>query len=159
KTGYTGQAGFSLVGSAERDGVALIGTILGGSSAERVASDMENLMEWGFETFSPRVLLGTDQVLTLPDPDVGEEPTGEPVYVKADRAVTALFPKNEPLDPDAVEVKINGDYLEVNYAGELIDRVTFQRLSGEALRSALTGAEIVEPVYDWRRNTVVGAGG
>jgi D-alanyl-D-alanine carboxypeptidase len=48
KTGYTDQSGYNLVTTASRNGVRLIGVVLGGVSAQRRNREMEKLLDDGF---------------------------------------------------------------------------------------------------------------
>jgi D-alanyl-D-alanine carboxypeptidase len=48
KTGYTDQSGYNLVTTASRDGVRLIGVVIGGVSAERRNREMEKLLNDAF---------------------------------------------------------------------------------------------------------------
>ena len=56
KTGYTRQAGFTFVGSAERDGRRLTLVIAGAPTAGIRNNAARKLMEWGFENFTSRRL-------------------------------------------------------------------------------------------------------
>lgn len=49
KTGYTDLAGFNLVTSAQRDGVRLIGVVMGSASNGRRSMEMAALLDRGFE--------------------------------------------------------------------------------------------------------------
>ena len=51
KTGYTKEAGYGLVGSAERDGRRLIMVIAGLKSLPERRSEAQNLLDWGFRQF------------------------------------------------------------------------------------------------------------
>ena len=55
KTGYTVQAGFNLTASAERNGVRLIATVLGGTSPDMRTTKMAELMDMGFKKAKPGV--------------------------------------------------------------------------------------------------------
>ena len=55
KTGFTNQAGFCLTASAERNGVRLIGTILGGTSTPMRNEKMAELLDKGFKMAKPGV--------------------------------------------------------------------------------------------------------
>ncbi len=55
KTGFTNQAGFCLTASAERNGVRLIGTILGGTSTPMRNQKMAELLDKGFKMAKPGV--------------------------------------------------------------------------------------------------------
>jgi D-alanyl-D-alanine carboxypeptidase (penicillin-binding protein 5/6) len=57
KTGHTAEAGYSLVASAERDGVRLILAMGGLPSAKARAHEARKLLEWGFRSFTPLMLV------------------------------------------------------------------------------------------------------
>ena len=60
KTGYTSQAGYCLVASAEKDGLRLLSVVLGaGSEGGRVLSS-RNLLQWGYANYDPRSLRYAD---------------------------------------------------------------------------------------------------
>lgn len=52
KTGHTSKAGNCLVASASRDGIELIGVILGGSNVSDSHKDNIEMFDWGFETYT-----------------------------------------------------------------------------------------------------------
>lgn len=58
KTGYTRQSGFNFVGSAERNGRRLTLVIAGAPTAAIRNQAARRLMEWGFDNFTSRRLLG-----------------------------------------------------------------------------------------------------
>jgi D-alanyl-D-alanine carboxypeptidase (penicillin-binding protein 5/6) len=58
KTGYTRQAGFTFVGSAERGGRRLTLVLAGAPTGAIRNRAARALMEWGFDNFSSRRLLG-----------------------------------------------------------------------------------------------------
>ncbi len=60
KTGYTRQAGYNFLGSAERDGRRLTLVIAGAPTATIRNRAARKLMEWGFDNFSSRRLLYAD---------------------------------------------------------------------------------------------------
>ena len=67
KTGYTSQAGYCLVASAEKDGLRLLSVVLGaGSEAGRVLSS-RNLLQWGYANYDPRSLRYADWSLDAED--------------------------------------------------------------------------------------------
>lgn len=59
KTGYTEQAGYNFLGSAERDGRRLAMVIAGAPSPAIRNKSSRQLIEWGFANFSSRELLPT----------------------------------------------------------------------------------------------------
>jgi D-alanyl-D-alanine carboxypeptidase len=57
KTGYTNASGFNLVSSVVRNGVHIIGVVMGGYSARRRDMEMVRLMDWTFATVNARPML------------------------------------------------------------------------------------------------------
>lgn len=51
KTGWTTEAGYGLIASAERDGRRLIGVIAGAKTPDERAKEMRALLDWGFHEF------------------------------------------------------------------------------------------------------------
>ncbi|HEY8449461.1 MAG TPA: hypothetical protein VIL95_03180, partial [Bacillota bacterium] len=111
--------------------VDLIGVILGGSSAGAVAANMGELMDWGFSAFAPRVLLDTDAVVTVGS---GEEA----IQVRPTEPVTALLPREEAVDREAVTVAPAGQRLTVYYRGEPVGEVAFEPVPTGQVDSAQT---------------------
>jgi len=52
KTGFTNQAGYSVVLEAERQGVGLIAVVLGGTSEDDRFEQARTLLDWGFEHYA-----------------------------------------------------------------------------------------------------------
>lgn len=65
KTGFTSQAGYSVVATAERDGRRLIAVVMRADSDDARVEQASRLLEFGFRAFRP-------VVLALPDEQVGE---------------------------------------------------------------------------------------
>lgn len=55
KTGFTNEAGFTFLGSAERDGRRLMMVLAGAPTAAMRDKAARDLLEWGFREFSPRL--------------------------------------------------------------------------------------------------------
>lgn len=120
KTGFTNNAQFCLVGSAKRDGVELIGVILGGNHADAVADDMAQLMEWGFANFVPHTIVAETEHISVAVEQAGERgrDSVQNVLMRPETALTHLLPRDEQFDQSAVELQVNGDLLAVTYRGE-----------------------------------------
>lgn len=87
KNGYTGEAGFTLVTSAKRNGMELIGVLLKSPTQKMLYKDMTHLLDYGFQAFE-------EQQVALPNPAypfAAESSNGyaasEPLY--------AVVPKGE----------------------------------------------------------------
>ena len=61
KTGFTNQAGFGFLGSAQRDGRRLVMVVGGSPGARARARASRSLIEWGYETFDNRTLFVPDE--------------------------------------------------------------------------------------------------
>ena len=57
KTGFTREAGFTFVGSAERDGRRLVVVLAGAPTASGRDRSARDLVEWGFAAFESRTIL------------------------------------------------------------------------------------------------------
>ena len=112
KTGFTTASGYSLVGSAERDGRTLIAVVLGAAGEQERFDDAGALLDWGFAWFeevrvsrSVRLREGGRWVTVGSDPAWVTVPTGTEVHVdwtlprRADAAgpVEVRIPRTEPI--------------------------------------------------------------
>jgi len=74
KTGYTGKAGFCLVGTAERDGLRLISVVLGASSNRRRFSESAGILNKAFADFVKVPVIRKGQDLDHPCAMLGGSP-------------------------------------------------------------------------------------
>ncbi|MGC8121565.1 D-alanyl-D-alanine carboxypeptidase family protein [Marinobacter sp. VGCF2001] len=63
KTGHTQEAGYCLVASAKRNNTRLIATVMGTSSAEARAQEVQKMLNYGFRYFETARLFGAGQEL------------------------------------------------------------------------------------------------
>lgn len=61
KTGQTHEAGYCLIGSASRDGMRLIATVLGAADEAARTEAAEQLLAYGFKAFETHRVLGPDK--------------------------------------------------------------------------------------------------
>lgn len=66
KTGFICDSGFNMVASATRDGKRLAAVVLGEVTGRERSTRAANLLEHGFQTYGWRVVLGSDNLFTLP---------------------------------------------------------------------------------------------
>lgn len=67
KTGHTDAAGYCLVSSASRDGMRLLGVVMGTDSAKARADASQSLLNYGFRFFeSHRLYAGGERIATAP---------------------------------------------------------------------------------------------
>jgi D-alanyl-D-alanine carboxypeptidase (penicillin-binding protein 5/6) len=64
KTGYTESAGYCLVSSAERDGMRLIGVVLGTKSPAARASESQALLNYGFRFYETKLLWEQGEIIS-----------------------------------------------------------------------------------------------
>ncbi len=63
KTGFTNEAGYGFLGSAERDGQRLIVVVAGSDTPRARAEAARSLIEWGFQAFNNLQLFGVEDVV------------------------------------------------------------------------------------------------
>jgi D-alanyl-D-alanine carboxypeptidase (penicillin-binding protein 5/6) len=63
KTGWTSQAGFCLVSSAERDGMRLIAVVMGTASEEARVAETQKMLSYGFRYFETHKLYDAGEVI------------------------------------------------------------------------------------------------
>ena len=63
KTGHTGEAGYCLVASADRDGFRLISVVMGTASEKAREQETTKLLQYGFRYFSGQTVFAADQPL------------------------------------------------------------------------------------------------
>ncbi|EFM10210.1 peptidase S11 D-alanyl-D-alanine carboxypeptidase 1 [Paenibacillus curdlanolyticus YK9] len=87
KNGYTTLAGSTLVASAERNGMELIGVILKAPSSNQMYADMRSILDYGFAAFEPKLLFDENETYEM---------DGAPaVAYTADEAIWTVVPKGE----------------------------------------------------------------
>ncbi|MDR3685984.1 MAG: D-alanyl-D-alanine carboxypeptidase [Coriobacteriia bacterium] len=126
KTGFTSGAGFCYVGAAKRNGVELLGVVLGTPSEAARFNDMRKLFNWGFANCKVRTLVSADETHTA-------EQAGSRVTLYASRAATGVvFAPGGPvikrvvlLSPDAAKSAADGQIatLVVSQGGTVLARV------------------------------------
>lgn len=60
KTGFTNEAGFCLSATAERDGMRLIGVVIGEKDSKTRFKDASNMLNYGFANYENKVYLDTE---------------------------------------------------------------------------------------------------
>lgn len=102
KTGYTNDAGYCLVSSAEKDGLTLISVVLGAEREEdgaiRSFVETKELFEWGFDNFTYKRLLAKTEIIT--NVPVIEGLDSESVELVPEDEITALVPRS--VNPDDI---------------------------------------------------------
>ena len=95
KTGYTSDAGYSVVGSAERNDISLYAVVLGAKNESARFRDARELLDWGFAHYRPQSLATSGSLLA-------EAPVSDyldvtvPAIVSAD-AIVPVLDMNGPI--------------------------------------------------------------
>lgn len=102
KTGHTSHAGYVLVASGTRDGMSLIGAVLGTDSEASRNANALALLRWGFANFRLVTAIAAGTVLARPA--VSEQPGATAVLI-ASHSVTALVARRAPMKIDVTAPK------------------------------------------------------
>lgn|GEM_PF-438646 len=87
KNGFTQAAGSTLVASAKRDGMELIGVILKAPSTNQIYKEMRSLLDYGFAAFEPKLLFDENESYRM---------DGMPsVAYTAEEPIWSVVPKGE----------------------------------------------------------------
>ncbi len=89
KTGYTEEAGYCLVASAERNGLRLITAVLGTESGQERINDTRKLLNYGFRYFERRLVVGAQNRFDLLSVKKG---TGKGLQVRINEELYRLVP-------------------------------------------------------------------
>lgn len=134
KTGYTEEAGYCLVSSADKDGMRLIAVVMGTQSKNVRIQESQKLLTYGFRYFDTRVIYKKDQSLTetkiwkgstdaislgLKDPLILTIPRGRQDDIEANMILSDVIeaPIEKGVSLGTVEVKLDN---EVLYSGNLV---------------------------------------
>jgi len=151
KTGYTKEAGYCLVASAERRGMRLISVVLGTSSTNSRKNETRSLLNYGFRFFETATLL--DGMKELAKPRIWK---GQQDYVSVglmdDVVLTLPRGKKKNLD---TSIQVNETLSAPVALGDKLGKVVMS-LDGEVLyESPLVALEAVESgsffarLWDW----------
>lgn len=135
KTGYTDQAGQCLLTIAEQDGLMLVSVILG-SQGQAMWSDTTDLLEFGFNNYTRRVLVRDKQTV-----GVTRVPLAGEILLIAKGEVSRVYKTSEQLSL-STEVRLNGRLLPPLKPGQEVGQIIIRNAGLEVARAALT-----VPVY------------
>ncbi len=110
KTGYTRAAGYCLISTAEKDGMHLLGIVMGCDGPYLSETDIRNnfsdsskLYDWAFENFTRRTILSPDQVVDFAEVALAQG-DGK-VGLRPQRECALLLPNDAP--PGEEDVRVN----------------------------------------------------
>lgn len=151
KTGTTNAAGKCLVSAAKKDERTLICVVLGAEDVEdesgrrtrMVFTESKRLLEWGFDTFTTRTLLGSSTPLAEVAVTLSTDVTA--LALKPQESISAILPKD--LDPAEFQrdVTLYQDSVEAPVeAGQVFGEVTVRngdQVYGTVKLVTVAGAE------------------
>lgn len=155
KTGYTGDAKYCFVGSAERDGVTLTAVVLGATNNKARFAQCARLLDWGFAHYIPReVSSATETVGTVPLTANtarsvavrSAETTSLPVF-DLDGAVTATTTLAAAVALPVFEGQVLGETV-ISQGGQVLARVAVVAATSTASAEETVGAVPVSDYLD-----------
>jgi D-alanyl-D-alanine carboxypeptidase (penicillin-binding protein 5/6) len=87
KTGHTAAAGYCIVTSAQRDGMRLIGVVMGAATSNARTAAAQKLLDYGFENYETHKLYSAGQEISVARVR-GGEPADTPLGLTRDLFVT-----------------------------------------------------------------------
>lgn len=111
KTGYTSQAGDCLVSCSYKDNLELLCVILGGKMINGTStrfSETKSLYQYGYDNYSVRTLLNTNDVVTQIEVPNGTKDTKN-LDLLANHSICALLENNISEDELAFEINLKED--------------------------------------------------
>jgi D-alanyl-D-alanine carboxypeptidase (penicillin-binding protein 5/6) len=170
KTGYTGQAGFCMVGSAARGDLELIAVVLNTSKDGRWL-DTTALLEYGFENFAWQQLVEADQVLAtvkVSGQDVHEPETIDLTAAQGFGSTFPLagipriekdvivFPKSPGQSPGGAAAADSRTVSAPLEKGQVLGEVVFSLDGRELFRTELLATQAVAAMPWWRKALLPG---
>lgn len=137
KTGFTREAGYNFLGSAERDGRRLMLVVAGARSEGQRAAASRALVEWGFSAWQGEALFPAGTVVGEARVQQGEALT---VPLATSHAVGAAAPRdaNGPL---ALKVRYRGPLVAPITKGQEVARLVIRNRDGVESTVPLVAAE------------------
>jgi D-alanyl-D-alanine carboxypeptidase (penicillin-binding protein 5/6) len=148
KTGYTNEAGYTFVGSAERGGRRLIMVLAGAPSGAVRNQAARELIEWGFDRFGSRPLFAAGTLVGEAQVQDGMAAT---VMLRAPASgIAAAFPQGAPARP-ALSIRYRGPLEAPIEEGEAVAHLRVENPGFEPVDIPLEAAEPVERANAWYR--------
>ncbi len=141
KTGHTEEAGYGLVGSAERDGRRITFMLTGLDSARSRLVESERLVNWAFREFYTRTLFKENAPVSTADVWIGAEKT---VALVAAEDINIVVPFAER-DKVTAKVKYTGPVTAPISKGQQLAELIVEIPEIGAQRIPLVAGDAVEP--------------
>ena len=136
KTGFTYDAGKCLIVAAQRDGMNLVGVVLGGSDEEDADGvtpnyyDMRSLLAWGFGAWETGEVVSAGDVVASAEVTLSSD--GDEVGARSDDAIVTTFPRGTTIADLTVEPSWEGAFQAPIEKGDSLGEAAIS-LDGRAL--------------------------
>ncbi|MFB0611404.1 D-alanyl-D-alanine carboxypeptidase family protein [Aurantiacibacter poecillastricola] len=148
KTGYTREAGFTFLGSAERDGRRLMMVLAGSPNGGLRDRTARELLEWGFDNFEQSMLVPSQAVVGHALVQDGESPR---VALRTPVAVRTTIPRGTALGDVTMEIVYRGPIEAPITDGDRIAQLRVSIDGEPTLEFPLEAAATVERANAWQR--------
>ena len=146
KTGFTSEAGFTFLGTAQRDGRRLMMVLAGASSTNTRDIAARELLEWGFAEFTPQTLFTQGKLIGTARVQDG---TQAEVPLRLPQDFKAALP--DGFDGLTMAIAYRGPVLAPIAQGDRIARLQLLRDGELMLEVPLEAAQSVGQANTWRR--------
>lgn len=147
KTGFTNEAGYTFLGSAERDGRRLVLVIAGAPTSDIRNKAARDLVEWGFDAFESRGLFPRGTLVGAARVQDGMSDT---VMLRASKDIAVSTPVGGRADP-ALSIRYRGPVAAPIDEGERIAWLRIEMAGFEPIDVPLEAAEPVAKANFWYR--------
>lgn len=148
KTGYTRQAGYGYLGSAERDGRRLIMVVAAADRPVARRDAARAFMEWGFSAFQPKRMVGVGVEVSQAKVQGGAE---RHVGLVTTRALFRLTGGNRGAAQPRYTIRYDGPVPAPIRAGQTIARLDIHTDGQEPFSMPLAAAADVPAANWWQR--------
>ena len=142
KTGYTREAGYNFLGSAERQGRRLFVVVAGARSVGERAQAARGLIEWGFADWESRPLFALGAQIGAVRVQGGD---ARSVGVMAQRGVSIALPRGQVGQGFILTIRYDGPLIAPIAKGQQIARLTSSSAGVPPINIPLYAAEAVGP--------------
>ncbi len=139
KTGHTEAAGYSLAGSAVRNGRRLILVVTGLDSVNARAREAERLLDWGFREFANYALFDAGETVTEADVWLGRAAT-VPLVIERELVVTMARKARRGM---TASVRFDGPVAAPISTGSLLGTLVIEAPDSATIEVALLAGEDV----------------
>ncbi|HOM02023.1 MAG TPA: D-alanyl-D-alanine carboxypeptidase family protein [Acetivibrio sp.] len=141
KTGWTDEAGYCIVGTAQQNGQRMIGVVLKTSSEKERSKAIQELLNYGFKNFKQMTVKNAGEIIDVIDVKNSKKFS---VPLKLDSDVSVVIPVGREDDIQIVTSK-NTDYLNAPVSSDISAGTVEIQLDGKTLAtSTMSTAEEAE---------------